>query len=352
MSSESRCSSLPVPAAARSGGHTPRRLGGFLLLWQVFLTLPAAAQVRELPEQLVLQFDGSAAALDQGQIREALRRELGVPLAESGSANAATLRVSVDGGGDLELTYDPERRRITRSVPLTPSSDVPELVAQLAGNLVRDEAAQLVSALSPAPPPAETSSSGSDAAPPAPAADDGRQPRPWSLAVLLGGGIQPMAFGVFTLQVSRRFGFVELGLALEAASGRGSAALTNEHHAGFYGGSGTYERESIPVLTLTLPASLDVDLVRRKHGSLQVGGTIGYRLAGAMHEPKHLSGSNGDLFLGVRFTAGLTLREQRAVILRGTWDVWPQNYLISVSDGTIAVLPFGTSLQLGYVMAF
>jgi hypothetical protein len=138
-----------------------------VLLW--LWGAAAAAQGSDLPSELVLRIDPSAAKFDQAQIRAALARELGVPLADAGSAAAPTLTVRLTDGGDLELIYDPERRRITRSAPLTQSTVVPELIANLAGNMVRDEASMLIADLQTEPhAPATTVAPATPVVPPHP----------------------------------------------------------------------------------------------------------------------------------------------------------------------------------------
>ncbi|MFT3926678.1 MAG: hypothetical protein QM778_29305 [Myxococcales bacterium] len=326
----------------------------------------ARAEISELPGQLVVTFEPSAAPLDQAAIRQALARELGMSIAESGSAAAPTLGVGIGAGGDLELTYQPERRRMTRSAALTASTPVPELVAQLASNMVRDEASQLLADLhepaasavpaAAAPPPKPSPSTLPAAALPNLAAEQAEAP--WAVTLLAGGGAHPLLYGVLTLQVSRRFGRIELGLAVDGSAGRANAKSPPFFTLSAQGGSAglvtpnTSDWHMRTLMTFAVPLSLDVDLLRREQGYLQLGARAGFAMAGTPADAGRISGSNAALLVGVRFTAGLRLRARRTLLLRGAWDVLPSEFEIPAGDRDYVSPGFGGSIQLGYAMGF
>jgi hypothetical protein len=302
------------------------------------------AQPSEVPSHLVFRFDVSARALDQAPIREAVQRELGTQLLSQGTPDSASLTLFVTERQELALVYEPERTRLTRSVPFAHGTDIPALVSHLAGNLVRDEATSLVSELDP--PRADRASP--------------RTPAPWALTLLFGGQWLPLPHGVATLQLSRRFGRLELGLAAEFAAGRtwgmegatGGFFVSSAAGPAVVNGPAGVNKFAVPTLEFTVPLSLDVDLMRRESGYMQLGALAGYRMAGVYPGYRHLSGSDSELALALRLTVGLHVRARRTLVLRGTLGILPDQHATGAGDRYIITDAFGSSLQLGYVIGF
>jgi hypothetical protein len=131
--------------------------------------LSAAAEAAPAdPQRLQVLFQPSAAALPQAEIRTAIAAELGALLVEDPATADGVISVSRGEAGQLMLTYRPLKATVVRSVPEpTDSTDTPALLALLAGNLVRNEALDLLPAYpelvppfppTPAPQPAAASS--------------------------------------------------------------------------------------------------------------------------------------------------------------------------------------------------
>lgn len=366
------------------------RLWRSALAWLVCALLAstglAHAQRAELPDTLVVQFEPSASALQHAEIRSAIARELGVPLAQHGGERAALLTVGLSSAGELVLTYQPERARLSRSVPLSDASAVAVLAAQLAGNLVRDEAGALLHALRPSEPASQQSTAAGAPAYPvaspaasvpqarckpddpqlareaaAPAAERAGHasvgtPRAylhdaWVTTVLGGGSFGPNEHGAVSLQQSRRIGRFELGLGAELAIGRNDARFTGD-------AAGSPELDvRVTEVQLTVPLSLDVRLFGGEDGYFQLGAAVGYRLAGVL-SGSNLSGSEGDVALALRASAGVAVGERHGVVLRASWGLTPKEHTISTSgvtlpddttgDGTVQASAFDTAIQIGY----
>jgi hypothetical protein len=120
---------------------------------------------------VALVFDESAAALPQVDIRIAVERALGAPVALQPSPERPTLRVSLAADGTLLLTYQRPASTLERRLPNPLRSDqIPLLVGLAAVNLVRNQAADLT----PRPePPSST-----EPAPPEPRAPPASAPSP------------------------------------------------------------------------------------------------------------------------------------------------------------------------------
>ncbi len=133
---------------------------------------PARAQAAEPAPGagIGVEFAPSASGLPQGEIRDAIARELAT-LARQEDAPAGTLHVSV-AGEQLVLTFTPAPAAISRAtaVPAT-TQDIASVTALLAGNLIRNEALELL-ANAPAPPPSAAAPSLGDPIERAPPAHD------------------------------------------------------------------------------------------------------------------------------------------------------------------------------------
>ncbi len=333
------------------------------------LTVIARAQATPpiTPADLVLRFDPSAAALDQTSIRAAIAQELAMTLADDGSDQAATLIVSVTTSGDVQLTYRPSREVLTRSVPITNTSDVPRLLAQLAGNLVRDEASALIAELQPAPTattatPATTIPTNATstrrasltATPTLP--HDTATPyldNAWIFSVLGGGGMSladdDPAFGNLVLQLSKRFDRVEIGVGARFAYGNMPIVARPVGDD-----QGIFAFSDVAIgYQVTLPVSVEYRVLGAHNAYLQLGVATGLRLAGFMNQSRSVaSGSAPYLMIGVQATTGFALAKNHGVMLRVGWDLLPVSHKIANGEGTyeLAPLPFGVQLgwQIGW----
>ena len=124
---------------------------------------PSAARAELAPPmRLVVLVDTGESALDAGIVRTAISTELGVPVValEEPAAGEQRLDIRVLGEEASVKYFDTEGAAIGRVITL-PGEDARavETIALLAGNLVRNEAADLLAALKkpePAPPGPET----------------------------------------------------------------------------------------------------------------------------------------------------------------------------------------------------
>jgi hypothetical protein len=117
----------------------------------------ATAEVGPSPLRLVVAGDG--VVLDPPALRASIERELGRPvvldrdLGTAGDAGALTLTTAA--GDQLTVSYRPRGGDVvTRTIPVAASEDVAAMAVLLAGNLVRDQAAELLAVpfAGPAPP--------------------------------------------------------------------------------------------------------------------------------------------------------------------------------------------------------
>lgn len=340
-----------------------QRLGFSLLFSLLFLGLTAYCEVAEgqvpdAPESLVLRFDPSAAQLDQVSIRAAIAQELAMTLANTGSDQAATLIVSVTEGGEAQLTYRPAREVLTRSIPITSTSNTPQLIAHLAGNLVRNEANALLAELQPEP-TADTTS----ARPPSEGATPTeRRPTPthdareipyldnaWIFSVLGGGGLSladdDPAFGNLVLQLSKRFDRVELGFGARLAYGNMRiVGRTLDVDQGIFAFSDVAIGYQV-----TLPVSAEYRVLGNHDAYLQMGVATGLRFAGFMNQSSSISsGSDAYLMLGVQATTGFALADNHGVMLRVGWDILPVMHQVDHSDGSYQLEPLPFGVQLGW----
>ena len=133
----------------------------FLLILAWFLSANplVAGPVRDA---LVVTFSGRA-GVDENEAKRAIATELGVSvLGRADGRELGTLEVTIAGAGDdrsalLRFT-NTAGRIVSRRIELPPENDrAVEAIALLSGNLVRDEAGELIAALAPAelpePPP-------------------------------------------------------------------------------------------------------------------------------------------------------------------------------------------------------
>ena len=295
----------------------------------------------ELPSRLVVRFDESARDLDQAAIHAALTHELGFAPDRDGSNHAATLTIAVTGDDELSLSYRPEPNTLARRVALTEGSDLPELVAHLAGNLVRDQAAAILDELRPAP----TSPKGTESPPRAPReGEDDAALSPaerWWLSLLVGGSVVQRSVEL-TVQPSRRWGAVELSLPVRAAYWN-TNILAGEAADGTSGLSGNFD-----IYQLTLPLGLEYRVIEYEHAYLQLGGYGGVRFAFLPSAEKNvLSGSGARVALGLQTTLGLRLGERSGLLLRGTWDILPGPRMVVWSGDTryeLSGVPIGAHL--------
>ncbi|WP_437594833.1 LA_2272 family surface repeat-containing protein [Sorangium sp. So ce1000] len=165
----------PLPAASRGSPRRDRktsaRSAGFragavllraLAAAAVFaaISAPPADVLAEEPSTagVDLVVDGAPWTLDPDAVSAAVGRELGggVTLAPAAVAGRPTLVLRGEPDGRVTLTYRaPDGRRIERTIDVPEDPDrAAEAIALLAGNLVRDEAAELAAALGKRPPAA------------------------------------------------------------------------------------------------------------------------------------------------------------------------------------------------------
>jgi hypothetical protein len=148
-------------------------LGGRWRLVVLLLgTLLVAVEARAGDGGPLLVFDASAAALPQAEIRTAVERELGRPLATTSAEASGELVVLVDTEHRLVVRYRTERGAIDRYLPMpNDPNDVSLIIALAAGNLARDPTAGVGPAprVAPAPAAAVTATPRDDSTPrPAP----------------------------------------------------------------------------------------------------------------------------------------------------------------------------------------
>ncbi|WP_437604759.1 hypothetical protein WMF20_26525 [Sorangium sp. So ce834] len=139
----------------------------------------AAPPARALAEEpraagVDLVVDGAPWTLDPDAVRAAVERELGagVTLARAAAAGRPTLVLRGEPDGRVTLSYSAaDGRRIERTIDLPEDPDrAAEAIALLAGNLVRDEAAELAASFgkrAPEAPPAAQPEPAPPSAPPA-----------------------------------------------------------------------------------------------------------------------------------------------------------------------------------------
>ncbi|WP_437573057.1 LA_2272 family surface repeat-containing protein [Sorangium sp. So ce887] len=132
------------------------------------VTAPPARALAEAPSAagVELVVDGAPWTLDPDAVRAAVGRELGanITLASAATAGRPTLVLRGEPDGRVTLSYSAaDDRRIERTIDVPEDPDrAAEAIALLAGNLVRDEAAELAAAFgkrpretTPPPPPAQ-----------------------------------------------------------------------------------------------------------------------------------------------------------------------------------------------------
>jgi hypothetical protein len=330
-------------------------------------TAPVSAQAAELPDTLVLRFEPETSDLDQAAIRVAVATELRIPLALEGSEHAATLTIGRAASGEVRVSYRPARAELTRSVPVTGKSDVPGLIAHLAGNLVRSEAQELLAALAPAPsaPPAAVpaptaAASTAPVTQPLPACE----PKPceplsatlatapyfddaWIFSVLAGGVPSGDEQLQLSLQLSRRIGRFELAAGARFGYGRVDAQFYPTDVVGIALARATPRRVSS--YQLTLPLSAEYRVLGHDEAYLQLGGYVGYRLAGIMNQSESVtSGSDGDASFGLQATMGFRLAANHGVMLRLVWELAPKTHGVSSSDGYYFVDALAPVAQVGW----
>jgi hypothetical protein len=107
--------------------------------------LCSRAQAAPARPRLAVLFDPGAASLPQAEIRAAIAAELGAVLVDDPATAESVLSVARGEHGRIVMTYRPAETLVVRSVPEPPdSTDTPALLALVAGNLVRNEALELI----------------------------------------------------------------------------------------------------------------------------------------------------------------------------------------------------------------
>ncbi|WP_437910894.1 hypothetical protein WME95_24910 [Sorangium sp. So ce327] len=177
----------PLPAAPRGSPRRSPGLGARLRAGVLLRALAAAAAFAAISAPpagvfaeepsaagVDLVIDGAPWTLDPVAVSAAIGRELGggVTLAPAAIAGRSTLVLRGEPDGRVTLTYRAsDGRRIERTIDVPEDPDrAAEAIALLAGNLVRDEAAELAAALGKRPPEAPAAAQPAPAAPPAPPA--------------------------------------------------------------------------------------------------------------------------------------------------------------------------------------
>jgi hypothetical protein len=150
------------------------------LLCSALALLFVAVVARAEPAGLPAVISAGGSGLDAERIRSGIERELGVALVPAPDAEQR-LEVALTGRRANVTYYAPGREPVTRSVDLPRDDErALETIAFLAGNLARDEAAELLAQLAPAPaaeqdsappppPPAAAPSATAEPQPPPPA---------------------------------------------------------------------------------------------------------------------------------------------------------------------------------------
>ncbi|WP_437805492.1 LA_2272 family surface repeat-containing protein [Sorangium sp. So ce1078] len=189
----------PLPAPPRGSPRRERnnpargaglRAGAFLLralaaagAFAAVAAHPAAALAEEPSAAGVdLVVDGAPWTLDPDAVRAAIARELGagVALARAATAGRPTLVLRGEPDGRVTLSYSAaDDRRIERTIDVPQDPDrAAEAIALLAGNLVRNEAAELAAAFGKRPPEAPPPAQPEPAARPAPSPAGGNAAPP------------------------------------------------------------------------------------------------------------------------------------------------------------------------------
>lgn len=323
------------------------------ILVTLVLVSDARAQGYGKPEALVLQLDPSFSASDRVAIRTAVATELGIPVSEAGPQDAATLIVAVSDQ-TLQLDYREPRNTLRRQVALPSSAELPKLLAQVSGNMVRNEALSVLSELAaepskapvaaqPSPPPSAPAScpACAECKPQAPC----RQPTYYladsHIFSVLAGGI-PSGDEQFqlTLQYSQTFGRLELGLGARIGYGRVNASVLSEDGE---------TRRRVSAYQLTLPLSAEYRVLGGSDASLQLGGYVGYRFAGFMNQDESVaSGSDGDFAFGLQATFGFRIAERQGIVARLIWESLPTEHRVSSSAGIFTVDALRAVTQIGW----
>jgi hypothetical protein len=134
------------------------------------VTSAAAAAPAEASAEVLLLIEGDPADLEPERVRDAIAREIGAPvvLAIEAVPGRAVLILRMKPGREVDLTYrDRAGGVIERGVDLPWESDrAVDTVALLAGNLVRDEAAEIAASLKKREPAAAPAATAPPATPP------------------------------------------------------------------------------------------------------------------------------------------------------------------------------------------
>jgi hypothetical protein len=227
---------------------------------------------------------------------------------------------------------------------------MPGLIAHLAGNLVRNEARGLLTELARAhadTAPASVAEAATaprstpEASPPlvqepAPYLEDA-----WIFSALAGTVLSGDEQLQLSLQLSRRIGRLELAAGARFGYGRVDARVREL--------SGARSDRRVSSYQVTLPLSAEFRLLGRDEGYLQLGGYVGYRLAGFMNQSESVtSGSDGDAAYGVQATVGFQLAPTHGFVLRLLWELAPDVHSVSSSDGDYTLDPLAPIAQIGW----
>ena len=360
----------------------------FLLAFVALLPAGRAA-AQPLPGSVLLRFEDTTQDLDREAIRSAITRELDVQMLSEAPEQAPTLTIALTPQNELQVTYRPARESLSRSVPLATAGDAPALAAHLAGNLVRNEAFALVTELQ-APGPAQSAgSSHGEASPPtappptapppttvspttvspqptvapqperdaaAPSSaktteTGGPGPKPpayladkWITSALLGFDLGPDEQFFATLQQGRRLGRFELSLGVQVAYGRTDALLMN----------GDDERAGrVSLFQLTFPVTAEYRVLGHDEAYLQLGASVGYRLAGIVDQPGldlqvGETGTEGFFSVALHATIGFAVGDNNGFVLRVSGGLDDDVHVLPYLGGRLLVDSFSPLAQVGW----
>ena len=237
-------------------------------------------------ERVAIVIESLPPSIDPGELREAVRHELAASTVDAASRSGGTLSFRFEGASRVNVTF-----RANDGATVTRSIDVPSaphealaVLAYLAGNLARDELAELLvppgdRAATVAPSPsgdrARVEPPTSPDAPRSKEAKGGKEPLGWSIALLAGVGFEhgpafpfddnhnseELSQAFLAAHIARRYGVVSFG-ALATLSGisyggnLGSGAVPSSH---LYATSARITQAS---LALAPSAEIGLDLWR------------------------------------------------------------------------------------------
>src|SRR5688572_17255223 len=118
------------------------------------VALGASSGAAQVAEPIGLEVAPDVRRVDAERLRAAVAAELGVSVSSAAKPAGGVLRVSRSGETGIVVTYRRDERTVTREIEVPERDDMAvQAVALLAGNLVRDEAAEVIASLRPRPEP-------------------------------------------------------------------------------------------------------------------------------------------------------------------------------------------------------